>query len=155
MKIGSLEKLVRPFRELTITHNYGEDKQDIKLKVHAIPLGCIRAYEEVYPTPNPPVTVTVNKATGETRTPKYDDAEWLKKIEEHKDLKNYFMLYHVIECEDQVFNNTPVSLEALRALKDEIKGFGLVEGDVFSILQAATSLSNINQDTIDKAKESF
>ena len=127
----------------------------LELRVSALSIGVRRDYDMLYPRPRPPITTTVVKGTPQ-ETQNWNDPAFQSELEERAHLENIYMFWRVLHHDPAIsFDNTPTSLQALRALSKEIGDSGFSEGDMLLVLKAAMRASNINTDELEAAKKNF
>lgn len=127
----------------------------LRLRVNAVSIGVRRDYDSVYPKPNVPLIVTETKQ-GRKQDENWHDPVFRKALEEREYLQNIYIVYRVLMNDPNItFDNKPDSIDGLRALSKEFSDSGFSEGDLLLILKEALRASNLTQDEIDKAKDSF
>lgn len=147
MKLND-QKLNLASRKLTL-------REGVEFMLTALPIGSMHAYNAVFPSPVPPIKTLADKK-GTRLEHQFNDPTYVKDTEEHAELKNYYFVYLSLRNDKNiVFDNIPTDRDSLNKFATELKESGLSEGELAILLMAATKLSSISAEDLDRAKENF
>jgi hypothetical protein len=128
----------------------------IELRVNALPIGIQRDFQSLCPRPIAPFVIKNIKGQGEKKESDYDNPQFLADLADYNDLQRYYMLYVALKDNPELeFNFVPKDVMSLKNFRQEVKDAGFTEGDANIILNASAKVSNITDEDVNKAQETF
>lgn len=131
---------------------------DLKIEVHAVPLGWMRQLDLVLPKVRPP-SIPTGKMTNSGPEMKVDweDKPFTQAVTERSDLSTYFMLHLCLKGSPGIEFETQeiVTADDLRKFRAEVTASGLSDGDVSIVLEVIRRLSNLSAEEVAARKAGF
>ena len=127
-----------------------------EFKISTLPVGYIREFDKLWPIVEPPVKVTESVKEGRKEVEQFNDPKFLTEYSERAYHKAIYSVYLLLRNDERIqFENTPTSIESMKALAKEFSESGISDGDILELVKVTQNFDYISAKEIEKSDKVF